>query len=131
MNITDGGYDDGYEAVQCFWGVEPGSLVADYLERHTQKLRSARALDLGCGEGKNAAALTRAGYTVDAIECSHAAIANGKILFSDVDIRWLHADVRDIQLPRQKYDLVVAYGLYHCLCGIEQVVREERGFMPI
>lgn len=51
MNITDGGYDDGYEAVQCFWGVEPGSLVADYLERHTQKLRSARALDLGCGEG--------------------------------------------------------------------------------
>jgi tellurite methyltransferase len=120
MSITDGGYDDGYQAVPCFWGTRPGSLIAEHLKSHPRR-PGALALDLGCGEGKNAAALTRAGYLVDAVECSRAAINNGRHLFSDLDINWLEADVREVQFPQKHYDIVVAYGLYHCLRGSDEI----------
>jgi len=68
-----GGYSKGYAAVPCFWGTSPGSLIATYLASHEpQKLR---VLDVGAGEGKNAAAFARRGATVDAIECSSDAIS--------------------------------------------------------
>jgi tellurite methyltransferase len=115
-----GGYDEGYQAVPCFWGTKPGSLVATYLAQHPAG-RGARVLDLGCGEGKNAAAFTRAGYVVDAIDCSPIALANGKRAFPDLAIKWREGDARQVELGSDQYRVVVAYGLFHCLRGVDEI----------
>jgi tellurite methyltransferase len=77
MPTEMGGYDAGYAAVPCFWGILPGSLVAEFLEDVNPI--GMRVLDVGAGEGKNAAAFSKRGAYVDAIECSFDAIENGKV----------------------------------------------------
>jgi tellurite methyltransferase len=120
MSPTDGGYDDGYAQVPCFWGTNPGSFVSKYLQRHGDDL-GARVLDLGCGEGKNAAAFAKAGYSVDAIDCSNIALTKAQKLFGELGIRWHLCDARMLALSSMIYDVVVAYGLFHCLATIEEI----------
>ncbi|MGR9432756.1 class I SAM-dependent methyltransferase [Rhizobium leguminosarum] len=110
---TNGGYDEGYLAVSGFWGTTPGSLVADYLR--AQSPLNFRVLDVGAGEGKNAVAFARAGAEVDAVECSEAAIRNGKHLFPSDGINWIHSDVLERKFLPTTYDVIVSYGLSHCL----------------
>lgn len=108
-----GGYDEGYEAVTGFWGTAPGSLVRDYLAMHD--VRGKRVLDVGAGEGKNAAAFVRAGACVIAVECSAIAIRNGQQLFPSDAIVWSRHDALEMDYPKSSYDVVVSYGLTHCL----------------
>lgn len=110
---TNGGYDEGYRAVTGFWGIMPGSLVSAFLQRH--QARGLRVLDVGAGEGKNAAAFARAGAKVQAIECSNIAIGNGRRLFPDADIEWIQSDALTMRYDRNVYDVVISYGLTHCL----------------
>jgi 2-polyprenyl-3-methyl-5-hydroxy-6-metoxy-1,4-benzoquinol methylase len=110
---TNGGYDDGYEAVTGFWGTMPGSLVREYLATHD--VAGLRVLDVGAGEGKNATAFARAGANVMAVECSATAIQNGQQLFPDAAIAWAHRDALEIDYPKSSYDIVISYGLTHCL----------------
>jgi tellurite methyltransferase len=118
--MFDGGYDEGYKAVPCFWGIKPGSLISKYLEDHVGEA-AGQVLDLGCGEGKNAAAFAKAGFAVDAIDCSSAALANGRCCFANLGIQWHEADVRKIDFPKKQYDVVVAYGLFHCLNNLYEI----------
>lgn len=113
MPVNSGGYSRGYAAVPCFWGTAPGSLVARYLASHDPN--TMRVLDVGAGEGKNAAAFAKRGAVVDAIECSSEAITNGKTAFCGVDINWIEQDAVSWTYPTNKYDVVVSYGLIHCL----------------
>lgn len=110
---SNGGYDDGYEAVTGFWGTTPGSLVREYLATHD--VDGLRVLDVGAGEGKNAAVFARAGATVEALECSATAIRNGQKLFPDDPIAWTRCDAIEIVYPKNSFDVVVSYGLTHCL----------------
>jgi 2-polyprenyl-3-methyl-5-hydroxy-6-metoxy-1,4-benzoquinol methylase len=116
MNGTrpHGGYDDGYQACSCFWGELPGSLVRALLKEQPS-CEGLAVLDLGCGEGKNAAAFARAGATVDAVDCSAQAIANGKRAFPNLNINWIVADAVNYLSLSRSYDIVVMYGLLHCL----------------
>jgi len=41
----EGGYDDGYAACPCFWGLSPGSLVSAFLDRNAS-LAGRTVLDL-------------------------------------------------------------------------------------
>ena len=113
--MKNGGYDEGYSAVACFWGEDPGSLVKLFLERHSAKGDSV--LDLGCGEGKNANAFAAAGANAIAVDCSLDAITNGKSVFGDGAIDWRIADAVSFAAsqPEQTYNVVVAYGLLHCM----------------
>jgi 2-polyprenyl-3-methyl-5-hydroxy-6-metoxy-1,4-benzoquinol methylase len=116
----NGGYDDGYRECPCFWGNEPGSLIR-VLSDYIGSVRGFVVLDAGCGEGKNAAFLAARGAVIDAFDISVLAIQNGRRHFADrVGIRWKVSDVREIELPKNHYDVVVAYGLLHCLpCALE------------
>lgn len=122
MLPRDGGYDEGYRSIPCFWGTEPSSLVKKFLTLKP-KGAGARVLDLGCGEGKNAAAFSRAGYLVDAIDCSSTALSNGLKAFVDLPINWRQADAVGIPLAEHLFDVVVAYGLFHCLNNEFEVAR--------
>jgi tellurite methyltransferase len=111
----NGGYDEGYRECACFWGTEPASYVR-LLHGKIPRISGLRILDVGCGEGKNAVYLAAQGAAVDAIDVSHLAIRNGRRRWPDLaGVRWQIADVRTIGLPDQHYDVVIAYGLLHCL----------------
>ena len=60
----EGPYDDGYRACPCFWGSRPARLV----RRAAEMLGGGKALDVGCGDGKNAIHLSESGFDVSAFD---------------------------------------------------------------
>lgn len=123
----DGGYDEGYRECECFWGTEPGSYVK-LLCKYVPSFIGLRVLDAGCGEGKNAVFLADRGGVVEAVEVSELALQNGRRLWNDSGpVKWSCADIRQLTLPRAHYDIVVAYGLLHCLPSITdaRIVLED------
>ena len=117
-------YDSGYASCPCFWGREPGSLVLRLAEL-IPSWRGLRVLDVGCGEGKNAAFLAERGAVVKAIDFSSLALRNARAAWPAADVTWELADVRSLQLEAPQYDIVLAYGLLHCLLNeieVEQIV---------
>ena len=114
-------YDEGYQRCDCFWGTTPGSYVS-LLAKLFPDFRNLRVLDVGCGEGKNAAFLAVNGASVDALDISSLAIRNGRRQWPHVDsIKWILGDVGFVPLPTAYYDIVVAYGLLHCLKDEDQI----------
>ena len=131
---SEGGYDSGYSHCPCFWGTEPGTLVRA-LESEISDFGGLRVLDAGCGEAKNAAHLAARGANVLAFDVSPLAISNGRIAFgshSRLDLSV--ADVRTEPLEDGVYDVVIAYGLLHCLQNrseIDAVVAKLQGSTAI
>tara|TARA_R110000851_G_scaffold206132_2_gene358189 strand:+ start:1752 stop:2372 length:621 start_codon:yes stop_codon:yes gene_type:complete len=115
----DGGYDDGYRACPCFWGKEIGSLITKFLEGNCVK--NSRILDAGCGEGKNAVALAELGANVTAIDCSEAALKNAQNAFGRNSVQWHCSDVRNLDSAAKPFDVVVAYGLLHCMMSADEI----------
>lgn len=117
----DGGYDNGYKSCSCFWGREPGSLVK-LLARHLNGLRGLYVLDAGCGEGKNSTYLASKGAFIDALDISEHAIGNARMNWpSSNNINWQVADIREVTFPKLVYDIVIAYGILHCLSNSDQI----------
>jgi 2-polyprenyl-3-methyl-5-hydroxy-6-metoxy-1,4-benzoquinol methylase len=115
----NGGYDEGYSRCACFWGRSAGSLVQRLISNVPCK--GLRVLDLGCGEGKNAYAFALAGAAVTAVDCSELAIANGQSEFADAKIEWLVSDGETFLLRCEPFDVVVMYGLLHCLPSLRAI----------
>jgi tellurite methyltransferase len=115
--MTDGGYDTGYRACRCFWGTEPGSLVLK-LSKMITSFTGLNVLDVGCGEGKNAMFFAARGAVVRAVDISEIAIARARELASASMVHGILFDVKDARnlgLSPDQFDVVVAYGLFHCL----------------
>jgi 2-polyprenyl-3-methyl-5-hydroxy-6-metoxy-1,4-benzoquinol methylase len=80
------------------------------------ELRDKRVLDLGCGEGKNAAFLAKAGAVVTAVDVSAQALRNGKAIWGDVaGLTWVQGDATSQSWPPSSFDIVILYGFLHCL----------------
>lgn len=72
---------------------------------------SGRALELGCGNGRNAAYLAGRGHAVDAIDFSAEAIAWAEDRGAAVDFRC--CSIFDAALDDEHYDLVYDSGCFH------------------
>ncbi|NOS70151.1 MAG: class I SAM-dependent methyltransferase [Verrucomicrobia bacterium] len=130
----DGGYDSGYKSCPCFWGRDPGKLVR-HLANIVPDFSGLSVIDAGCGEGKNAAFLATCGATVHAFDVSEIAMDHAKKLWRpSLSINWTVADITEIEITENAYDIVVAYGLFHCLRKpetVRKVVRElQRATRP-
>lgn len=92
-----------------FFAAKPDENLAAYLDQGL--VAPGRALDLGCGAGRNALFLASRGFEVDAVGLSPLAVAWGedRALEVGVDVRFLCGDV--FALPTTElsgpYDLVV------------------------
>lgn len=119
-------YDEGYRACPCFWGRSPGSLIIRLLPL-VEPLNGKRVLDAGCGEGKNAHFFATRGASVLAIDASRAAIANARAAWPPVaGLKFAVRDVRSPDAFEGTFDIVIAYGLLHCLPSRDvalQIVR--------
>jgi SAM-dependent methyltransferase len=81
------------------------------------RLAAERVLDLGCGPGRNAIWLAHAGFTVDAVDLSPAAVAwaRERADTAGVDVRFTCGDAFSAALPSAQYDLVYDSGCLHHL----------------
>lgn len=96
-----GSWDERYAAAERVWSVGPNQFVAAELAG----LPAGAALDLGCGEGRNAIWLARRGWTVTALDFSAVAVERGRRAAGDLPITWQVGDALTAPLPR--VDLVV------------------------
>lgn len=113
----NGGYDEGYLSCPCFWGATPGSLVLT-LEKLVPSFTGLRVLDAGCGEGKNAIFFASKGAIVDAYDISDIAISHAEAVRVESkaeNVSFKASDVRSVELGGSLFDIVIAYGLMHCL----------------
>jgi 2-polyprenyl-3-methyl-5-hydroxy-6-metoxy-1,4-benzoquinol methylase len=84
---------------------EPGRLFADLLKR----VPPARALDIGCGDGRNAVWLAEHGWQVTGVDYSEIALgkATGLARRRRVEVEWVLADVLDWSPPAEAFELVL------------------------
>lgn len=90
----------------------PDENLVEILNNH--KIKSA--LELGCGEGRNAVYMAKNDIAVYAVDLSDNAIKNAKAFANEnnVNVDFLCADVFDIQLKDQ-FDLTYDSGMFHHL----------------
>jgi SAM-dependent methyltransferase len=97
-----------------FFAAKPDENLVSYLEEGL--LVPGRALDLGCGPGRNAIWLARAGFTVDAIDLSPAAIAWATERAGEADAEVsFHCGSIFSAAPPGPYDLIYDSGCLHHL----------------
>jgi SAM-dependent methyltransferase len=110
-----GPYDALYRAVDVLWPSRPGRMV----RRASEIATPGRALDVGCGDGKNLYFLERNGWRVDGVDVSEAACRAAELRLRRknwVQRGWLRCqDAVATEWCRSHYDLVVCYGVLHCL----------------
>ncbi len=103
-------WDRRYEEKPWLWRVEPNVfLVAEVGE-----MAPGRALDVACGEGRNAVWLAERGWEVDAVDFSKVAIERARELASQrgVEVNFAVADVTRWQPEPGVYDLVAILYLH-------------------
>jgi len=74
-------------------------------------LPEGRALDLACGEGRNALYLAEKGYSVDAIDSSLVVIEQNRKLAEErqLKINFSHEDLETFSLPHDTFDLILNF----------------------
>lgn len=104
-----------------FFVAKPDENLADYLARGL--LTPGRALDLGCGPGRNALHLASVGFQVDAVDLSPAAIGWAEDRAREAApatrdrVRFHHGDAFDLTRADLSgpYDLIYDSGCFHHL----------------
>ncbi len=106
-------WDERYRAEGLVWGGPPNRWVVEELS----DTPSGVAVDLACGEGRNALWLAAHGWRVIAVDFSAIAIAKARELDIGGLVEWVTADATDYR-PAQPVDLAL-------LCYL-QVPAEQR-----
>ena len=109
------------------WGAEPNRWVAGALA----DLPPGRALDLGCGEGRNALWLARRGWTVTAVDFSGTGIDKGRQLTGDLPVHWVVDDLLAYPVtPGTQDAVVVAYLHLYPEARRDVLRRAAQGLAP-
>src|SRR5574337_1309843 len=103
-------WDERYAAHELVWSAEPNVFVAEV----TGGLAPGRALDLACGEGRNAIWLAGLGWRVTGADFSDVALGKAAELAASrgVEVDWVVADVLEYEPQRRAYDLVAMLYLH-------------------
>jgi SAM-dependent methyltransferase len=102
-------WDERYAAADLVWSATPNQFVAAELAG----VRPGRALDLACGEGRNALWLADRGWQVTAVDFSRVGLEKGRALQDrhprgqDLQVDWVLGDVLTYDGGPAAYDLVV------------------------
>ena len=81
-------WDERYRAADLVWGAPPNRWVAAELA----DARPGRAVDLACGEGRNALWLAHNGWQVTGLDFSPVAITKARALDTRHEVDWVVGD---------------------------------------
>jgi SAM-dependent methyltransferase len=98
-------WDARYGGAELVWGAEPNRWVV----AECAGLTPGRALDLACGEGRNAIWLAGLGWQVTGVDFSAVALSRAAELAAHVGVRgtWVRADLQEYRPEPAAFDLVV------------------------
>ncbi|MGH3066240.1 MAG: class I SAM-dependent methyltransferase [Gaiellaceae bacterium] len=98
-------WDRKYAASELLWSAAPNRFVVAELAG----LEPGRALDLACGEGRNALWLARLGWEVTGVDFSEVAIERASELadHEQLAIEYVCADLLEYQSEPDAFDLVL------------------------
>jgi SAM-dependent methyltransferase len=102
-------WDARYAATELLWSAEPNR----FLVAQVSDLAPGRALDIACGEGRNAIWLAEHGWEVTGVDFSPVALDKARRLADGrgVTVRWLLADAVTDALEPAAFDLVAVFYL--------------------
>ncbi|MFO1536827.1 MAG: class I SAM-dependent methyltransferase [Actinomycetota bacterium] len=98
-------WDDRYAAAPLVWSAGPNRFV----EEAVTGMTPGRALDVACGEGRNALWLAALGWRATAVDFSAVAIDKGRALAAErgLAVDWVVADVTTWAPEPPGFDLVL------------------------
>ena len=101
---SPGWWDERYAETDLMWSAGPNLFVVEELE----PAAPGTALDLACGEGRNAVWLAERGWQVTGVDFSAVALDRARAIAArrHVTVTWVKADALSWQ-PDQTYDLVL------------------------
>ena len=96
-----------------FFGPEPDESLSTWVNDGV--LPPGKALDLGCGNGRNAIFLAKSGFNVDGVDYSKTAIewAVQRAKEASAEVHLHNASVFEASIPPSSYDLVYDSGCFH------------------
>ena len=118
MNRDD--WNRRYAGKELLWSAEPNRFLVE----EVASLPPGRALDLACGEGRNAIWLAECSWSVDAVDYSEVAIDKARRVSEarGVEVRWIQEDVESY-VPTPDYDLVIVFYLQLPWESMRRVIR--------
>lgn len=113
-----------YAGSELLWTAEPNRRFAS----EVADLEPGRALDLACGEGRNAVWLAERGWHTTGLDFSDVALAKAERLAASrgVEVEWVLADVLDHEPERGAFDLVAVLYLQLPHEQLAKVLRSAR-----
>ena len=98
-------WDQRYATTELVWGAGPNR----FLVHEVDGLPPGRALDLGCGEGRNAIWLAEQSWQVTGVDFSEIGLDKARRLAADrgVEVTWVHANLLVYQPEEGAFDLVI------------------------
>ena len=96
-----------------FFVTSPDESLVEWVDEGV--VPAGRAIDLGCGNARNAIFLARRGFSAEGVDQSQAATdwATDHVAAADVPVSLTRQSVFDLQLARGGYDLVYDSGCFH------------------
>jgi SAM-dependent methyltransferase len=96
-----------------FFVTSPDESLSEWVDQAL--VRPGRAIDLGCGNARNAIFLARRGFSAEGVDQSQAAIdwATDCVADAGVPVALTRQSVFDLQLAPGSYDLVYDSGCFH------------------
>ena len=103
-------WDERYGTEELIWKADPNRFLVE----EVAALAPGRALDVACGEGRNAVWLATKGWRVTGADFSGVGLAKAQRLADDreVEVTWVEANVVEWQPPAASFDLVVVMYLH-------------------
>ena len=98
-----------YDTAELIWKGEPNR----FLPPEVEGMDVGTAVDLACGEGRNAVWLAQQGWTVTGVDFSDVGIDKARGLASEngVEVSWVVADATTWAPPTEGFDLVAVFYL--------------------
>ena len=103
-------WDERYAGDDLVWSAEPNRFLVVEVET----LPPGRALDLACGEGRNAVWLAERGWNVTGVDFSKVGLDKARRLADarGVSVHWELADVTEYTPAPESFDLVIVMYLH-------------------
>lgn len=116
MTMDKEDWNSRYAGAELVWTATPNR----FLVAETAELPAGRALDLACGEGRNAVWLAARGWRVTGVDFSEVALEKARKLAEagGVDGDWIAGDLRHYRPEPRAFDLAILFYL--------QVPADER-----
>ena len=115
------GWDRRYSGSELVWTAEANR----FLVSEVADLPTGSALDLACGEGRNAVWLAERGWQVTGVDFSQVGLDKAARLagLRGVSVDWLRADVLEYTPPADAFDLIAVFYLHIAAPAMTDVLR--------